>query len=344
MVSLEIQNIRLSIDTMTFESDFLGPNLGYILELYERFQNDPKSVDESTRRYFERWTSTALDPALQITPDLVMSFREASLAEAIRARGYLAASLDPLGSSPIGDPSLTFEFYNIKAEDLRQIPAQAVGLTGENAEQAIEHLRSIYCQTIGYDYSHIRIPQERDWLYQAAESRRFRTPIDENDLLVRLTQVEAFELFLHRLYPGRTRFSIEGLDMLIPMLDEMIGAAAHENICAILVGMAHRGRLNVLAHVLQKPYSQIFAEFADPKGRATTWDELGWTGDVKYHMGGYRSPKDDRKIDLVIRMPANPSHLETDQPGHPRHGPGCKRGCRSCLVPRSILRMLLWRY
>ena len=87
-----------------------------------------------------------------------------------------------------------------------------------------------------------------------------------------------------------------------------------ENISAILIGMAHRGRLNVLAHVLQKPYSQIFAEFKDPKGRATTWDELGWTGDVKYHMGGYKSPKEGQKADLVIRLPVNPSHLELIDP------------------------------
>ena len=137
---------------------------------------------------------------------------------------------------------------------------------------------------------------------------------DEKSLLERLTLVEAFELFLHRLYPGKTCFSIEGLDMLIPMLDEIVGAAARGSICAVLIGMAHRGRLNVLAHVLQKPYSQILAEFKDPQGRATTWDELGWTGDVKYHMGGYKSPKDGQKADLVIRLPANPSHLELVDP------------------------------
>jgi 2-oxoglutarate dehydrogenase complex dehydrogenase (E1) component-like enzyme len=101
--------------------------------------------------------------------------------------------------------------------------------------------------------------------------------------------------------------------MLIPMLT-MVDWAAQAKICAILIGMAHRGRLNVLAHVLHKPYDQILAEFTDPKGRATTWDELGWTGDVKYHLGGYRSPDEDEKTDLVIRIPANPSHLEQIDP------------------------------
>jgi 2-oxoglutarate dehydrogenase E1 component len=300
---------------MISDRDFHGPNLGYILELYDRFQDDPDSVDEAARRLFQHWTPTLPSGLTQrTTPELLPLPRAADLAQAIRSRGYLAASLDPLGSDPIGDPSLTLDFHNLSADDLRGIPAEIIGLEAENAWQAIQRLRSIYSQSIGFDYGHIRIPEERTWLYQAAESGRFRTHPDETKLLERLTQVEAFELFLHRLYPGKTRFSVEGLDMLIPMLDEIVGAAARESICAILIGMAHRGRLNVLAHVLQKPYPEILAEFKDPQGRATTWDELGWTGDVKYHMGGYKSPKKDQKADLVIRMPANPSHLEAVDP------------------------------
>jgi 2-oxoglutarate dehydrogenase E1 component len=299
---------------MTTESDFLGPNLGYILELYDRFQDNPDSVDEPTRSFFQQWTPPAIETALSSTTNLVLLSKVSNLAEAIRTRGYLAAQLDPLGSKPIGDPSLTLEFHDLEANDLHQLPAEVVGVRGEDAYRAVERLRSIYCQGIGYEYNQIRIPEERHWLYQAAESGRFRIPFDREKLLERLTQIEAFELFLHRLYPGRTRFSIEGLDMLIPMLDEIIGAAARENICAILVGMAHRGRLNVLAHVLQKPLSQIFAEFTDPKHRATTWDEIGWTGDVKYHLGGYKSAVDGQQIDLVIRMPSNPSHLELVNP------------------------------
>jgi 2-oxoglutarate dehydrogenase E1 component len=245
---------------------------------------------------------------------LVRSSQAVDLARAIRSRGYLAATLDPLGTKPVNDPSLTLQFHNLKEDDLRQISAEGIGFTGESAFQAIEQLRGIYCGNIGYDYGHIHSSEERDWLYQAAESRRFRTLDDHVKLLERLTNIEAFELFLHRLYPGKTRFSIEGLDMLIPMLDEIVGSAAKEDICAILIGMAHRGRLNVLVHVLQKPYSQILAEFKDPQGRATTWDELGWTGDVKYHMGAYKSPKEDQKADLVIRLPPNPSHLELIDP------------------------------
>ncbi|MGB7876245.1 MAG: 2-oxoglutarate dehydrogenase E1 component [Anaerolineales bacterium] len=300
---------------MTSKRNFPGPNLGYILELYDRFRDDPDSVDEASRKLFQRWTPTPPSTtAQQISPDVLPLTEAANLAQAIRSRGYLAASLDPLGSEPLGDSSLTLEFHHLDDDDLRQLPAEVVGLQAENAFQAFEKLRTIYCQNIGFDYEHIRIPEEREWLYQAAESGRFREQIDETRLLERLTQVEAFELFLHRLYPGKTRFSIEGLDMLVPMLDEIVGTAASGDICAALIGMAHRGRLNVLAHVLQKPYPQILAEFNDPGGRATTWDELGWTGDVKYHMGGYKSPKEGQKADLVIRIPANPSHLELVDP------------------------------
>ncbi len=299
---------------MTLEEEFHGPNLGYILDLHDRYQNDPDTVDESTRKFFANRKNEGLSGV-----DLHVLMGAINLAQAIRSHGYLAAHLDPLGTSTTDDPILTLEFHHLRESDLLGLPATIVNLSGdaENAQQAIESLRAIYAKTIGYDYGHIRNPKERDWLTQSAEAGQFRPsqqPIDTNKILERLTQVESFELFLHRLYPGKTRFSIEGVDMLIPMLDEIIASAARAKICAILVGMAHRGRLNVLAHVLHKPYDQILAEFRDPKGRATTWDELGWTGDVKYHIGAYKLPTKDEKIDLVIRMPANPSHLEHIDP------------------------------
>jgi 2-oxoglutarate dehydrogenase E1 component len=308
---------------MTLEQEFHGPNLGYILELYERYRNDPNSVDDATRKLFEKWSPTEATASITATTDLLSITGAANLAQAIRVYGYLSANLNPLerAPSPASNPLLTPEFHHVQEEDLVNLPAEIVNLpegqSARNAQEAIETLRSIYCGTIGYDYGHIRIPEERDWLYQTAETGRLRPAGESADgkkLLERLTQVEAFEVFLHRIYPGKTRFSIEGLDVLIPMLDESIGNAAVEKICVSLIGMAHRGRLNMLAHILQKPYSQILAEFADPKGRATTWDEIGWTGDVKYHMGAYRSPGQHQKIDMLIHMPANPSHLEEVDP------------------------------
>ncbi len=308
---------------MTIDSEFHGPNLGYILDLYEQYRADPDSVDLATRKFFEKWSPAEPTAPLPSPRNLLALTGAANLAQAIRVYGYLSADLDPLeeATSATNNPLLTPEFHHIQEEDLIDVPADVLHLredqASRNAQEGIEALRSIYCGTIGYDYGHIRLLEERDWLYQSAETGRFRPPgqrVDGRKLLERLTQVEAFEVFLHRLYPGKTRFSIEGLDMLVPMLDEVIANAAQENICVTLIGMAHRGRLNVLAHILQKPYSQILAEFTDPQGRATTWDELGWTGDVKYHMGAYRSPRRDQKVDMLIHMPANPSHLEMVDP------------------------------
>jgi 2-oxoglutarate dehydrogenase E1 component len=331
---------------MPLENEFHGPNLGYILELYEQYRQDPNAVDEATRRLFQQWTPADITSSRVTSQNLLSLTGAANLAQAIRVYGYLSARLDPLDEplASTSNPILTPEFHHIQDEDLVNLHADVVnvpdGQNYRNAQEAIEALRSIYCGTIGYDYGHIRIPEERAWLFQAAETGRFRPPqqpVDGKKLLDRLTQVEAFEVFLHRLYPGKTRFSIEGLDMMIPMIDEIIANAVLETICASIIGMAHRGRLNVLAHIIQKPYSHILAEFADPKGRATTWDELGWTGDVKYHMGAYRSPSGDQKMDMLIHMPPNPSHLEmvdpvvagmaraantgVDVPGPPRYFP-----------------------
>ncbi|MCC6259501.1 MAG: 2-oxoglutarate dehydrogenase E1 component [Anaerolineales bacterium] len=307
---------------MSFEHEFYGPNLGYILELYDRYQNDPHSVDEEARQLFQNWkptSETQSAPQSQSLPELNTLIRIATLAQAIREYGYLAAKLDPLGEIA-NDPILSLDFYNLREADLRKLPADIIELpaayTNQNAYQAIETLRSIYSGTIGYDYDHIRLPEERAWLYQTAEAGNYRQPqykFDENKLLERLTEVEAFEKFLHRVYPGKTRFSIEGLDMLIPMLDEVIQAAAQAQIENVVIGMGHRGRLNILAHILHKPYAEIMAEFKDPQ-RATTWSELGWTGDVKYHMGASRAPQSEAGINLTVRMPANPSHLEQIDP------------------------------
>jgi 2-oxoglutarate dehydrogenase E1 component len=184
-------------------------------------------------------------------------------------------------------------------------------------QELVAALRRVYCSTTGYDYAQVFVPEERQWLRRAAEEGRFREPADPIDpvaLLERLTQVEVFERFLHRTFPGKTRFSIEGLDMLVPILDEVIGDAAETGIGSILIGMAHRGRLNVMAHVLCKPYEQILAEFKDPLSSRNFREDMAWAGDVKYHAGAHRAIKNGREIALEVSMPPNPSHLEAVDP------------------------------
>ena len=185
-----------------------------------------------------------------------------------------------------------------------------------SAYEAIERLRAIYCATSGHDFAHVFVPDERVWLRESVEARRFRPPVDPiegRELLDRVTQIEVFERFLHRTFPGKTRFSIEGLDLMVPILDEIIADAAASGVKHVLIAMAHRGRLNVLAHVMQKPYAQILAEFKDPLFARSGRIELGWMGDVKYHAGA-RLVRADVPSSLVISMPPNPSHLEAVDP------------------------------
>lgn len=306
-------------------NDFYGPNAAYALELYERYRQDPNAVDPETRSFFARWTppadfaaaSAAATPAVDVTKIVGAT----TYAQAIREYGHIGARLDPLGTEPPGDPALLPETHGVTEDDLRRLPASIVGgplaQGSANALEATQKLHSVYVAHIGYDYDHIRIPEERAWLREAAENGWFRPPADPIDpigILRRLTAVEVFEQFIHRIFPGKHRFSIEGVDMLIPLLDDIIGAAAEAGISTILIGMAHRGRLNVLAHILNKPYRQILAEFRDPAAVHKFRADLGWTGDVKYHSGARRARKDGRLTDLLISMAPNPSHLEAVNP------------------------------
>jgi 2-oxoglutarate dehydrogenase E1 component len=302
--------------------EFTGLNRGYVLEQYEKYRRDPAAVDGETRALFERWTPpTELEPVPEGVP-LQKVVGAVSLAQSIRMYGHLAARLDPLGNRiGGGDPSLLAETHNVTDEDLRSLPATLISSpladSAENMLDVITAFRRIYCSTTGYDYAHVFVPEERQWLRQAAEGGRFRAPADPISpvaILDRLTQVEVFERFLHRVFPGKTRFSIEGLDMLVPILDEVIGEAAECGIRNILIGMAHRGRLNVMAHVLNKPYAQILAEFKEPVSSRGFREDMAWTGDVKYHAGAHRALKGGREMDVVVSLPPNPSHLEAVDP------------------------------
>ena len=309
---------------------FSGANAGYVYELYERYQRDPSSVDEATRRAFATWTPE--EPIAVSRPagsagdgviELQAGIAAFNLAESIRRFGHLAARLDPLGfHDPIGDPSLAPQSHGLTTDTLKRLPASIVSGPAANgaanAFEAIANLRQIYCSTIGHDYNHVFVPDERVWLRQAVESGQFRPPkdpIQANELLARITQVETFERFLHRTFPGKTRFSIEGLDMMVPVLDEIIHDAAETGVQHVMIAMAHRGRLNVLAHILQKPYSQILAEFKDPILSKALRVDLGWMGDVKYHAGArIEAQPDGLPKQVIISMPPNPSHLEAVDP------------------------------
>jgi 2-oxoglutarate dehydrogenase E1 component len=305
---------------MSLRKEFPGPNYAFLLELYDRYRSDPTAVSQSVRDFFD---SVEIEEEGYELPakEIGKAIAAANLAAAIRRYGYLAARLDPLGGDPPGDPHLRLESWNLTDSDLERLPADVVGpgfdRRAESARHAIHNLRQLYCGAIGYDYGHVRNPQERKWLQEVGESGRFRPPdfpVDDLGLLARLSQVEAFERFLHRIFPGRTRFSIEGVDMLVPMLDNVVGGAVDTGMKMVFIGMAHRGRLNVLAHILGKPYGQILAEFKDPRRSFREHYESGWSGDVKYHKGMCVSVEEGEQGQLTICMPPNPSHLEHVNP------------------------------
>ncbi len=303
---------------------FHGPNSGYFLELYDKYLENPTSIDSHAKTLFDKWKSElASTRHKEASPqNMEKIVATVNLTQTIRAFGHLGARINPLNSSQIYDSAPYTTTHNLTEEDLCQLPSSLIGgkIAEEtsNALEAIRKLRAVYSSTVGYDYYHIYDYEEREWLRDAAESGRFRPPkdpINERLLLDNLTKVEVFERFLHSIFPGKFRFSIEGVDMLVPMLNEIVGLAAESGTHHILLGMAHRGRLNVMHHVTNKDYKGTLIKFKDPVLERDFQDDMGWTGDVKYHEGARHSiVGNGREIDMEITLAPNPSHLESVNP------------------------------
>jgi 2-oxoglutarate dehydrogenase E1 component len=244
-----------------------------------------------------------------------------ALVKAHRTHGHLAARLDPLGSEPPGDPALEeLRLVPPLTPELQaQIPASLLRLQvpGETLREALPALREVYCGTIAYEIEHITEHGERIWLREAIESGRYRQPLAAEErirLLERLSEVEGFEQYLRRAFLGQKQFSLEGLDAMVPMLDETIALAADAGAHEIVVGMAHRGRLNVLAHTVGRPYESILREFeGERRYEAVVSDPEGGTGDVKYHLAA-SGVRRTAAGEIEVTLAPNPSHLEAVDP------------------------------
>lgn len=316
--------------------EFHGPNAGYVLDLYERFSRDPSSVDEGWRAYLsslspadvQRLESAAAPAAAAPSAgaaagvDLQKVFAARELGRAIRSRGHTAARLDPLGFDPRPDPVVEPSRYGLTDDDLAALPASAVfghDPSLPNALAQIERLRAAYMGSVGYEFLHLPDPEERAWIREAIETGRYLQPLPADRrraLLERLSQVQGFENFLHRAFNGQKRFSIEGTDMMVPVLDEIIAEAAEAGADDVLIGMAHRGRLNVLTHVLGKPPEMMLAGFKaaqDTGNDAAAQNSDEPSGDVKYHMG-WEDEREVRGRRVRVRLSPNPSHLEFVNP------------------------------
>lgn len=249
-------------------------------------------------------------------PLLPVVARATALVQAFRDHGHQLARIDPLGSEPPGHPQLNPAFFGTSMEELREIPASVVlgsGASGSLAD-TLARLQDTYCGSIGYQFEHLEDPERVRWLWDEVESGAHARPLDPDArraLLLRLSQVEGLERFLHRAYLGQKRFSVEGNDMLIPMLDLAIEEVARAGGREVILGMAHRGRLNVLAHIMGITYESLVAEFEGgvvKRGMLAVPDP--GTGDVKYHMGAHHRYAVAGDQSVEVELVPNPSHLE----------------------------------
>ena len=324
-------------------NEFLSPtgiqNLGYIEQFYAQYRSNPDSVPAEWREYFAGAGNGAngtvqLGPSFQTRSVFNPSASAAPRATAVdsnpsaanlnarlhelihnhRVRGHIIAAVNPLGPTQAQPPELDLEYYGFTGAELELLvnPPELHYETPLTVREVFQRLRDTYCRSIGVQYMHIGNLAVRQWLQRRMEGSQNRLQVSREEqlrILTRLTDAVVFEEFLRAKFPGAKTFSLEGCETLVPLLDLAIEKAGHLGVNAIVAGMGHRGRLNVLAHIIGKNPSEIFREFADDEPER-------WVGggDVKYHLGhsGDWTMADGRKIHLSLCF--NPSHLEFVDP------------------------------
>jgi len=315
---------------MTESNQADGYNAGYADQLLEKDLRDRGFVPPSLADLVVNGASLPTPAALpsvpraeqDVDPDtLTHLLRSAAaagaLAEDYRTHGHLLVPVDPLGSRPPGHPAVRLAFHGVTEEDLADVPAAAIGLDrlGDTALDVVRSLHRIYCERIGYELDHMDDVAQWNWLVEYIEEERHLDPLPVDGqlrVLEVLTEVEGFERFLHRAYLGQKRFSIEGLDMLVLMLGSAVRLAVKASTKRVFLGMAHRGRLSVLARLIGRPYEAIIADFEGDHGQGMQTEITG-TGDVKYHLGATVTVTTSAG-EVDVQLAPNPSHLEHINP------------------------------
>ncbi|MFO8111270.1 MAG: thiamine pyrophosphate-dependent enzyme, partial [Desulfosalsimonadaceae bacterium] len=307
---------------------YTGPwSADYIDAQYKKWQQDPEAVEKDWQFFFRGFELGLAGKSGKEDTDAgepcdMEAVRKQSKVEALVYRyrdiGHLLSCLDPLEACPTEHPLLEPKAFGLGDDDMdRRFYVPGLPETrdaGMSLRELIDHLRQTYCRSVGVEYMHMQDPDERRWLRERMESTRNRPTLTNGEkirIFRKLTESSRFEGFIHRQYLGQKRFSGEGADVIIPMLDTLFSHAAQTHGCEqIVLGMAHRGRLNVQTNVLNKPYADVIREFEDQYNPEA---EIG-AGDVKYHKGyrGQIATAAGGSIDVI--MAHNPSHLESVNP------------------------------
>ena len=331
------------MDETTLDPTILsGLNSTYIADLYEKWLNDPRSIDDDWNNWFADLKSNGslndiptwargkpysfeapkaekFQKSLsneQVRQATIDSLRAVMMIRAYRARGHLKAKTDPLNLAKVNEhPELSPEFYGFTEADYdRHIFIDNVlGLEKATLRQILSTLKDTYCGSIGVEYLHIQDPEQKSWIQQRIENIRNQTDFTDKGkqaIYERLVDAESFERFLNKKYTGTKRFGLDGSEAVIPALEQIAKRGSQLGLEEIVIGMAHRGRLNVLNNVLQKPFRAIISEFM---GNPSNPEETGGSGDVKYHMGS-SSDREFDGINVHFTLNANPSHLEVVNP------------------------------
>ena len=295
---------------------FLGAlHTGWVEEMYDKYLQDPQSIEEEWSNFFQGFDFAKEVYTEEDVPQVFQKeFKVINLIDAYRKSGHLFTKTNPVRERRKYTPTLDYKNFGLEELDL-DVEFQAgelIGIGPSTLKEIIEHLDKVYCQSIGVEYMYIRDPQEIDWiknrLHQNSNTPKFDTN-QKKHILHKLNQAVAFENFLHKKFVGQKRFSLEGAESLIPALDALVEHSSELGVEEFVVGMAHRGRLNVLANIFNKTYKEIFSEF-----EGKLYEDENIAGDVKYHLGFTSIQKCNNGNEIKLNLSPNPSHLEAVNP------------------------------